>query len=99
MVFGRQGLESTVIFDLTFAVRSGKGSGVRDRGAGIRWQGRKRSPFEVRAFPGPRIRISTPRTKTCPWGPRGPGAPGYLRWGQLPVLLRDFSSETQGRDP
>ena len=32
------------------------------------------------AFPGPRIRISTPRTKTCPWGPR--------TWGIQIFMLR-----------
>jgi len=25
-----------------------------------------------------KIEISTPRTKTCPWGPREPGAPSFV---------------------
>jgi len=32
---------------------------------------------EICGIPGPKIRISTPQTKTCPWGPRpGDPAPG-----------------------
>src|ERR1035437_3936379 len=27
-------------------------------------------PVEICGLPGPKIRTSTPRTKTCPWGPR-----------------------------
>jgi rare lipoprotein A len=29
-----------------------------------------KTPAEVRGFPGLKIESSTPRTKTCPWGPR-----------------------------
>ena len=33
-----------------------------------------KTPVEIRGFPGPQMRgISTPRTKTCPWGPRTGG--------------------------
>src|ERR1039458_7812381 len=45
-------------------------------------------PVEVRGFPGPRIRNSTPRTKTCPFTPANkdllPGTPnpwGPRTWG------------------
>ena len=39
----------------------------------------RKEVLRVRAIPGLKIEISTPRTKTCPWGPRTWGTPTLVQ--------------------